>query len=228
MTKFSSPVPVGSRYTSGFMTKARPNHAGVDWAPPKPGQNVAVYAVADGTVIAAGKNVLAGHSGNIVIIDHGKLTGNGSTDQTVTNYGHLYSYRVVKGDKVKAGQKIGIMGETGNATGVHLHLGVRFKKDGTDYFEWSDPKEWLKTKGITPGRTKPVSVGGAGYSKTIEEWQRSMNKLFPAYSNFAVDGRFESYSAKVTKEFQKRVGLPQTAKLDSRTKATMRKYGVKI
>lgn len=222
MTKFSSPVPVGSRSTSGFMTKARPNHAGADWAPPKPGQNVGVYAVADGTVIAAGKNVLAGHSGNIVIIDHGKLTGNGSTDHTVTNYGHLYSYRVVKGDKVKAGQKIGLMGATGNATGVHLHLGVRFNG------RFADPRAWLKTKGITPGTTKPVSGGGAGYSKEIEEWQRSMNKLFPAYSNFAIDGKYESYSRKVTREFQKRVGIPQTAKLDSKTKATMREYGVKI
>lgn len=222
MTKFSSPVPVGSRYTSGFMTKARPHHAGADWAPPKPGQHVAIYAVADGTVIAAGKDVLPGHSGNIVIINHGKLTGNGSTDTTVTNYGHLHSMSVSKGDKVKAGQKIGVMGETGNATGVHLHLGVRFNG------HFADPRAWLKSKGITPGTTKPVSGGGAGYSKEIEAWQRSMNKLFPAYSNFAVDGKFESYSANVTQQFQKRTGIPQTGKLDSKTKATMRKYGVEI
>lgn len=222
MTKFSSPVPVGSRYTSGFMTKARPNHAGADWAPPKPGQNVGVYAVADGTVIAAGKGVLAGHSGNIVIINHGKLTGNGSTDTTVTNYGHLDSMSVAKGDKVKAGQKIGVMGATGNVTGVHLHLGVRFNG------RFADPRAWLKTKGITPGTTKPLTPGDSGYSKEIEEWQRSMNELFPAYSHFAVDGKYESYSRKVTREFQKRAGIPQTAKLDSRTKATMRKYGVNI
>lgn len=220
---YSSPVPVGSRLTSGFMTKLRPDHAGTDWAPPKPGQHVDIYAVSDGTVGAAGTNVLKGHSGKIVIIDHGDRTGNGSTDHTVTNYGHLDSIAVRVGDKVKAGQKIGTMGKTGNATGVHLHLGVRFNG------KFADPAVWLKSKGITPGATKPVSTGGgSGYSKEIETWQRSMNKLFPSYAKFAVDGKFESYSARVTKEFQKRVGIPQTAKLDSKTKATMRNYGVKI
>lgn len=227
MTKFSSPVPVGSRYTSGFMTKARPDHAGADWAPPKPGQHVDVYAVADGKVTAAGTRVLAGHTGKIVIIDHGELTGNGSTDHTLTNYGHLHTISVKRGQQVKAGQKIGTMGETGNATGVHLHLGVRFKKDGTDYFKWSDPKEWLATKKITPGKTKPVS-GGNGYSKAIERWQRSMNKLFPAYANFAGDGIYGPYSGDVTREFQSRVGLEQTGKLDAATKKTMRSMGVDI
>ena len=153
---FSSPVPVGSRFTSGFMTRARPDHAGSDYAPPKPGQHVNIYAVADGTVTAAGVNVLKGHTGVIVVIDHGLLTGNGSTDRTVTNYGHLQKSLVRPGQKVKAGQVIGIMGDTGNASGVHLHIGVRFKTVGAKTYKWSDPAAWLKSKGITPGKTAPV------------------------------------------------------------------------
>lgn len=221
MTKFSSPVPVGSRSTSGFMTKARPNHAGHDWAPPQPGQHVDVYAVADGTVTAAGTGVLSGHSGRIVIVDHGKLTGNGSTDQTVTNSGHLHTISVKVGQKVKAGQKIGTMGETGNATGVHLHLGVRFNG------RFADPKKWLATKKIVPGKTKPLS-GGSGYSKATRDWQLSMTKMFPAYANFAGDGIYGPYSADVTREFQSRVGLKQTGKLDAATKKSMRSMGVKV
>lgn len=161
---FSSPVPVGSRYTSGFMTKARPTHAGTDYAPPKPGQHVNIYAVADGTVTAAGVNVLRGHTGVIVVIDHGWLTGNGSTDQTLTNYGHMQRSLVRPGQKVKAGQVIGIMGATGNVTGVHLHLGVRFKKQGTKSYKWSDPAAWLKSKGITPGKTAPVKPKSSTYT----------------------------------------------------------------
>lgn len=69
---------------------------------------------------------------------------------------------------------------------------------------------------------------GAKYSKEIADWQRSMNKVFPAYANFAVDGKFESYSAKVTKDFQSRVGIKTTGKLDATTKTYMRRYGVDI
>ncbi|MNJ79273.1 Stage II sporulation protein Q [compost metagenome] len=45
-----------------------------------------------------------------------------------TVYGHLSSYKVSEGDIVEKGQNIGIMGSTGNSTGVHLHFEVH--KDG--------------------------------------------------------------------------------------------------
>lgn len=152
--QFSSPVPVGSRFTSGFHTSARPGglHAGADWAPPKPGQHVPVYAVTDGTVAEAGTAVLPGHTGKGVVIDHGKITGRGSTDHMQTYYGHLSSYSVKAGDKVTAGQQIGVMGDTGNATGVHLHLGVL--ADG----KFIDPAGWLAYRGIVPGRSVPVTA----------------------------------------------------------------------
>lgn len=78
-----------------------------------------------------------------------------------------------------------------------------------------------------------VSISGLKSSgdkadPAIRAWQLSMNKVFPSYANFAGDGKFEDYSAKVTKEFQSRVKLPKTGKLDSATKKAMRKYGVKI
>lgn len=156
---YSSPVPVGSRYTSGFMTRARPNHAGTDWAPPKPGQHVPVFAASDGVVEAVGETGgLKYHTGRYVRINHGKRTGNGSTDLTVTYYGHLHKISVSRGQRVKAGQQIGLMGETGNATGVHLHMSVLFNG------KLADPKKWLKSKGITPGRTKPVVSAAATYT----------------------------------------------------------------
>lgn len=69
---------------------------------------------------------------------------------------------------------------------------------------------------------------GVQYSAEIETWQRSMNQTFPAYADFAIDGKYEDYSAKVTKEFQTRVGIKTTGKLDSTTKIYMRRYGVNI
>lgn len=215
MTKFSSPVPVGSRLTSNFSRARRlfgiiRAHAGTDWAPPKPGQNVAIYAVADGTVVAAGVGVLAGHSGKIVVLDHGVLRDNSGSDRTLTNYGHLYKIYVKKGQKVKAGQKIALMGKTGNVTGVHLHLGVRF--NGV----YADPKVWLKKKGITPGKTAPVStetitpvadktptkkpvVNKTGYSEGTRNIQQALKTM--GY-NIVVDG-FNGADTKATiREYQ--------------------------
>ena len=82
-------------------------HSGVDMQA-KRGEKVA--ATADGTVIQASNN---GDYGHFVEISH----GNGFT----TSFSHLQEYKVKKGDKVKRGQVIGLVGSTGRSTGVHLH-----------------------------------------------------------------------------------------------------------
>ncbi|MCR8634524.1 LysM peptidoglycan-binding domain-containing M23 family metallopeptidase [Paenibacillus radicis (ex Xue et al. 2023)] len=73
------------------------------------------------TIMAAdhGKTVFAGWKngyGNCIIIDH----QNGLS----TLYGHLSKLSVSEGEIVQKGEKIGIMGTTGNSTGVHLHFEV--------------------------------------------------------------------------------------------------------
>lgn len=160
MTTYSSPVPVGCRPTSGFRTKARPTHAGDDFAPPKPGQkDVPITAVADGTVSAVGNtNGLPGHSGKYVLIDHGIHADKYGRDRMKSYSGHLASYSVKAGAKVKAGEVIGIMGETGQATGIHLHLGVLCNG------KYIDPSEWLARKGVTIGKTAPVKPAGRTYT----------------------------------------------------------------
>lgn len=228
MTKFSSPVPVGSRLTSNF-SKARKlwgiirAHAGTDWAPPKAGEYVDIYAVADGTVVGAGVGVLAGHSGQIVVIDHGVLSDASGSDRTLTNYGHLSSILVKKGQKVKAGQLIAKMGKTGNVTGVHLHLGVRF--NGV----YADPKKWLANKGITPGKTAPVSqkdpvvikpagniqskpiVSKPGYNKSTENVQQALKNM--GYK-IVVDGFHGPKTTETIKEYQSSQRAPYTLVAD--------------
>ena len=62
------------------------------------------------------------------------------------------------GDKVKEGQTIGIMGNTGSASsGVHLHLTISWKEKGVfgitaDKFDFV---EWIKTQQTTPKQTNP-------------------------------------------------------------------------
>ncbi len=77
-------------------------------------QYLPIYASKGGRVVSAGWD---GGLGRCVRVDH----GNG----WVTTYGHLSSIRVTTGQYVDKGDLLGIMGSTGNSTGVHLHFEIR-------------------------------------------------------------------------------------------------------
>lgn len=90
-------------------------HYGIDIAG---GIGAAVYATDGGKVVYAGKTYGSEWSyGNLIIVDH----GNGVTSY----YAHLSRVLVSVGDKVYQGQKIGLVGATGNVTGPHLHFEIR-------------------------------------------------------------------------------------------------------
>jgi murein DD-endopeptidase MepM/ murein hydrolase activator NlpD len=57
--------------------------------------------------------------GNLIEIKH--------SDGSISRYGHLSAYKIKKGQKVSAGQLIGLVGSTGNATGPHLHFEIMIK-----------------------------------------------------------------------------------------------------
>ena len=80
-----------------------------------------------------GTTVLAAHDGKVVSSQYEGAYGNliqiRGTDGISTWYAHLSSAKVKKGDVVKAGDKIGAVGMTGNTSGPHLHFEVRKGKD---------------------------------------------------------------------------------------------------
>lgn len=80
-----------------------------------------IYAPADGVVKFAGIN---GSYGKFIVIDH--LKG------FVTRYGHLNKINVRIGQKVRRGDKIGEVGNTGLSTGPHLHYEVVYKSKHLD------------------------------------------------------------------------------------------------
>ena len=96
--------------TFGQRTASRP-HYGIDLAASK---GTKVMAAADGKVVFAGKQR---GFGKIVILDHG--------GGTQTYYAHLSRISVSEGKRVSRGNTIGLVGQTGNATGPHLHFEVR-------------------------------------------------------------------------------------------------------
>src|SRR5690606_20778214 len=93
----------GSYWASGY-------HTGLDFAAP---EGTTVRAVESGTVVSAG---WAGAYGNRVVVK--------SSDGDVLEYSHLSDIDDWSG-WVRAGEKIGEVGATGNVTGPHLHLEYR-------------------------------------------------------------------------------------------------------
>ena len=73
-----------------------------------------VRAIADGRVALAGEQFFGGRS---VVIDHG--------GGVFSVYYHLKEFRVVEGQEISRGDRVGSVGSTGRATGPHLHFGVR-------------------------------------------------------------------------------------------------------
>lgn len=120
---FSEPIQslyVSSKYGTRLdpFLKTPREHHGVDLV----GSYLAkITAPADGKIVFVGSK---GGYGNVIIIEH---------DYGLkTVYGHLNSFNVKKGDKVKRGDLLGLQGSTGRSTGQHLHYEI-IKRKGLRY-----------------------------------------------------------------------------------------------
>lgn len=111
-------LPVrGAEISSGFGPRVHPitgqerDHLGLDLSAPV---GTPVKAAADGVVGQAGR---ASEFGNLLVINH--------ADGSSTYYGHLDSIGVEPGQKVRRGQQVATVGDTGLSTGPHLHFEIR-------------------------------------------------------------------------------------------------------
>jgi murein DD-endopeptidase MepM/ murein hydrolase activator NlpD len=114
---FAMPLNTAYRITSDFgyrrdpMGRGTRMHEGQDFAG---AYGSPILATGDGVVIHAGWE--SGY-GQLVSIRH--------EFGIETRYGHMSKIRVVKGQKVSRGDRIGDMGSTGRSTGTHLHYEIR-------------------------------------------------------------------------------------------------------
>ena len=93
----------------------RKAHLGIDL---KANKGSPVLSIEKGFVVYVGQQ-FTGY-GKVIIIEHG-------WDWT-SLYAHLDRFQVHLGQKIKKGQKIGTVGNTGRSTGTHLHLELFYKK----------------------------------------------------------------------------------------------------
>jgi murein DD-endopeptidase MepM/ murein hydrolase activator NlpD len=98
-------------YRKSPFTGLKEFHKGLDIASR---MKTPVVATADGVVVFCGSK---GFLGEMIIIDHGH--------GMVTRFGHLHDFLKKKGDRVKRGDIIGHIGNSGRSTGPHLHYDVR-------------------------------------------------------------------------------------------------------
>lgn len=154
-----------SRVTSGFSMRFHPilqewrAHRGVDYGAP---QGTRIRATGDANVEFAGNQ--KGY-GNVVILKH-------SGDYS-TVYGHLqgFSKGLRKGFRVNQGDTIGFVGQTGWATGPHLHYEFRVKNQPVNPFSIKLPSaialeqsqmQRFKANALTLlNRLEPLSLGAA-------------------------------------------------------------------
>ncbi len=119
-------LPVTGTITSRYASVSRlrvSTHTGLDIAAPK---GTPIKVVSDGVVTFAG---FQGSYGYLVKVDHG--------NNVESWYAHTSKMLVKKGDQVKAGEEIALVGSTGNSTGPHLHLEIRV--DGKTV----DPQDYI-------------------------------------------------------------------------------------
>jgi murein DD-endopeptidase MepM/ murein hydrolase activator NlpD len=122
-------MPIEGPISSAFGTLRSYNggpvsghHQGIDIDAP---EGSPVVAANDGMIVLAQRLSLRG---NAIVIDHGLGVFSG--------YYHMSEIEVAEGQSVKKGQIIGRVGETGMATGPHLHWEIRIRGTSVAPLEW--------------------------------------------------------------------------------------------
>ena len=150
--------------TSGFRPANRPDHNGLDFVDAKRQEaterGVDILAIADGEVVEYTNGSLVGVT--IAILHEGKI---------LSRYQHmrLGSVLVKKGDKVKKGQVIGVMGNTGSCIssntsipaeyrGTHLHIGIKENSTSYNTGSWVNPIPYLTGQKTIKSSSVPATV----------------------------------------------------------------------
>jgi murein DD-endopeptidase MepM/ murein hydrolase activator NlpD len=134
-----APLAISSRYipdrrlqwpsdgvlSSGFGLRGRQLHGGIDISGER---GTPIVAAADGVVLFSGRG--PDGYGQVVMVDHGQ--------GLVTFYAHNERNVVRQRERVRRGQTVALMGDTGRASGTHLHFEVHH------HGRLVDPLHWLR------------------------------------------------------------------------------------
>ncbi len=147
----------GATFTSSYRSAHRPSHAGIDLAAPS---GTPIRSVACGVVSFLAGTTQTGGYGNYICVKH--------SSRLTTCYAHLSRFSDERvGDRVRRGEVIGYVGNTGHSTGPHLHFEVRTANPyGRNDL---DPMPYLAGRSIPGTRVGPSAIGGPDLTPTPQE-----------------------------------------------------------
>lgn len=114
-------LPINGAVRSRYSFRRTRDHNGIDLAL---SIGDSIYAAFDGKVRLCEVTRSSGGYGNLIILRH--------SNGLETYYGHLSKYFVEENELVKAGELIGLGGNTGRSTGPHLHFETRYMGQSFD------------------------------------------------------------------------------------------------
>lgn len=167
-------MPAVGRLTSpfGYRPRFRRMHRGVDIAV-RTGDTI--RAAYDGVVAYRGREPRG--YGNYMVITH-----SGGIE---TLYGHLSEFIAESGQSVRAGQAIGLGGNSGRSTGSHLHFETRYRGMAVDPFE-AEPAlraalgSGRQTAPVPRTLARPASLGNRVAPKAMPEAAESLPRTYTA------------------------------------------------
>ncbi len=173
------------RYTGGLMFNGG-RHYGIDFAMPT---GTPIKALTDGTVTQAGW--VTGGGGNQVTLKE----PNGRYHQW---YMHMKNggVKVKKGQKVSAGDLLGLSGNTGNSTTPHLHI-QRMKGYPSNETAMSDVLSWLK------------GLGSGGTNKAASKWAPEIKRAAKRMKVNLTGGELKGIIAQIQRESNGNAGVTQ-------------------
>jgi murein DD-endopeptidase MepM/ murein hydrolase activator NlpD len=146
-------VPVDAPVGSGFRTRSRPSHQGVDLSL---GKGKPIYAVAAGVVSVVKCDETRSGRRDCNVDGYPGKGGCGwmveivHADRVMTRYCHLVRRPAVRvGQQVAVRDLIGLVGSSGNSSGPHLHFEIHVNTAGrADRTNAVDPVTYMRSKGV--------------------------------------------------------------------------------
>ncbi|MFC1670609.1 M23 family metallopeptidase [Spirochaetota bacterium] len=130
INEFIWPISRVERISSSFGIRWGHFHTGIDMPRAK---GTPIVAAMDGRVVYTG---YSGGHGNTIYLEHRK--------KLYSRYSHISVMLVKKGELVKKGQIIALVGSTGNSTGNHLHFEIRYNDIPLNPLDFLPPKNNMK------------------------------------------------------------------------------------
>lgn len=134
------PFTFRSGRSRGF-TGVYPKHAGIDYTP---GIRTPIHAVADGIIVISGVTGNNGAFGESIWINH--------SDGFRTIYAHMLENTRVPTGRVRRGDQIGLVGDTGHSFGAHLHIELHKNNRAIDPHDYV---HFAPLAGTTPQPEEP-------------------------------------------------------------------------